>query len=315
MPNDFNREEDFQKSATLKTQITRKSSVGMLSTGDGGSPKKRRPTPLAILDPPIATKTESLLERIEKAESKAGSLQPRTKRQNVEYVAQQQQFAESLHKLKREHSLSDGEDVPASAAPYIEDVQRYIDEIQSSLCPPTSKSQPDMVLEPKKVVQMKLDECTARYFYIPVRGKLGPIYMRLIKDVNDERDLPLRPNEDCKLLMSKFVSFPTPVDHQYSYSCNQLIRIEASTTAAFETKNLFFGLYSMSGIRIRIGFGWRKDYFGSNKGLFKPPGRWNFAQNKAALQKEKEDQRNAQIEKEIFEPGDDTAQNAVKFRK
>ena len=60
----------------------------MLSTGDGGSPNKRRPTPLATLDPSIAIKTESLLERIEKAESKAGSLQPRTKRQNVEYVAQ-----------------------------------------------------------------------------------------------------------------------------------------------------------------------------------------------------------------------------------
>ena len=83
-----------------------------------------------------------------------------------------------------------------------------------------SKQAPDMMLEAKKIELIKLDECSAKYFYIPVRGKQGPIYMRLIKDVNDERDLPLRPHEDCKLLMSKFKEFPTPVDHERQFSVN-----------------------------------------------------------------------------------------------
>ena len=76
---------------------------------------------------------------------------------------------------------------------------------------------------------------------------------------------------------------------------------------------MYFGLYSMSGIKVRIGFGFRKDPFGCNKGLFNTLGKGETV-NKEALAKLKEEQQNAMIEKEIFDQANET-QNAVKFRK
>ena len=41
--------------------------------------------------------------------------------------------------------------------------------------------------------------------------------MRIIKDVQHEDNLALIEDEDCKLLMSTYCAFPTPVDHSHSF--------------------------------------------------------------------------------------------------
>ena len=56
---------------------------------------------------------------------------------------------------------------------------------------------PELQLEPRKIYDFNLDKCSAKYFYIKTGGKVGPIYMRMIKDVNDECDIKLRESEDC----------------------------------------------------------------------------------------------------------------------
>ena len=56
---------------------------------------------------------------------------------------------------------------------------------------------PELQLEPRKIYDFKLEKCSAKFFYIKTASKVGPIYMRMIKDVSDDRDLTLRNTEDC----------------------------------------------------------------------------------------------------------------------
>lgn len=76
-------------------------------------------------------------------------------------------------------------------------------------------------MESRRIYDFKLNKCSAEYFFIPVQHKVGPIYMRMIKDVDDSRDLELKEFEDCKILMSKFNRFPTPIDYLSSYAINE----------------------------------------------------------------------------------------------
>lgn len=58
--------------------------------------------------------------------------------------------------------------------------------------------------------------------------------MRIIKDVQYEDELALNEEEDCKLLMSWYNPFPTPVDHSLEFSINDTIIIQSKTGETFD---------------------------------------------------------------------------------
>ena len=45
---------------------------------------------------------------------------------------------------------------------------------------------------------------------------------------------------------------------------NKLIKISSSGGSNFSSKKIYFAIYSMVGIRVRVGFGWKTDAFPSN---------------------------------------------------
>ena len=55
--------------------------------------------------------------------------------------------------------------------------------------------------------------------------------------------------------MSKYTKFPTPIDCSNTFSINEVMVIIPTSANIFEVSNIYFGIYSMSGIKVRLGFG------------------------------------------------------------
>lgn len=133
--------------------------------------------------------------------------------------------------------------------------------------------------------------------------------MRIVED-SDRPTVQRR--DDVYIVGSKFNPVPTPFEYQYRYALGDDIQILPSDGKIFE-KQLYFGIYSMPGSSIRIGYGLKKDPFGGNNALLGMGCKREV--NQSALQKELEDQKNAQIESELFSENPVANSNPGRFRK
>ena len=68
---------------------------------------------------------------------------------------------------------------------------------------------------------------------------------------------------------SKFSAAPSAQNYQYKFALNEEIKIMPSDGSIFEVAKLYIGIYSMPGSKIRFGYGFVKDPFGSNNALKK----------------------------------------------
>ena len=85
-----------------------------------------------------------------------------------------------------------------------------------------------------------------------------PMWMRAIKDVSENHLLKLEDWEDCTIYVSKINKYPTPQDYQFKHKLNEVIKLDGNETGqAFETKKFYLGIYSMSGLDVRLGFSFR----------------------------------------------------------
>ena len=66
------------------------------------------------------------------------------------------------------------------------------------------------------------------------------------------------------LYISKFNKYPNPKDFFTKYGPGEDIVIEPTTGSKFEITHFYLGVFSMSGLSIKIGFGLYKDPFGAN---------------------------------------------------
>ena len=125
------------------------------------------------------------------------------------------------------------------------------------------------VLEQKKVYDFNIEPCNSIFLQIPVLRKQGPLFIRMIKDVMNKNMLPLEANEDVVMYLSKFNNKPCSKDYQYKHHLNEDIQIVPTDYQSFSVQNIYVGLFSMSGLSIRIGYGLYKDPFGCNSALMR----------------------------------------------
>lgn len=131
--------------------------------------------------------------------------------------------------------------------------------------------------------------------------------------IEEETDKIIRSIDSVFMVCSKFSAAPSAQNFQYKYALNEEIKITPTDGTVFEVAKLFIGIYSMPGSKIRFGYGFLKDPFGSNNALRK--GNHKVQVNQVALAKEVEAQRNLQIEEEIFSQNQEQNANPGRFRK
>ena len=122
----------------------------------------------------------------------------------------------------------------------------------------------------------------------------------MIKDVSEMKQLPLSENEDVTFYASQHNKTPSSQNFIWRGEANQEIRLAAGGPQ-FECSQIYCAIYSMSGISIRIAYGFQKDPFGSNAGLMQrcmtsSMAKQTVLMNSKVAQRQKEDEKNAAIE-------------------
>ena len=121
----------------------------------------------------------------------------------------------------------------------------------------------------------------------------------MIKDVMELHQLALDPyKEDAVLVCSKFNPTPTIEDCLVAVPANQEAILFPTDSKFFNVNNMYFGIYSMSGIHVRVAFGFQKDAYPTNACLMRKNGT-SEADKKLAL-REKLELEQKQVEESIF---------------
>ena len=124
--------------------------------------------------------------------------------------------------------------------------------------------------------------------------------------------LPLEPNEDLKIFMSQSNRYPSPIDFQLEYQYREEIVFNDGVGANFEVHNFYFGIFSMSGLSVRVGCGFRVDPFGSNAALMQ---KIKLSDDqKLAEEKARQEKKDNKIEEAIFAEPSEEIVNASRFR-
>ena len=178
--------------------------------------------------------------------------------------------------------------------------------------------QPKLVLEPRKIVDLEISPFGAIFFEVHCQSKPSPLCLRMIKDVADKKELPLEEFEDVAIYASVYSKRPTPLDYTFSGTANEEIQVTATTFNYFEVPKLYFGVYSMSGLTIRLGYGFGKDPYGSNAAMMPQSkvldGKRNIAMAQVA-NREQAERKNKVIETMLLSDKPELNSNPARFRK
>ena len=119
-------------------------------------------------------------------------------------------------------------------------------------------------LEPKTPYTFVIEPVGAVFFEIPCYGRPSPIILRTVNDT-DGCGIGLAKGQDVHIYWSKFQKNPSLEDNDGClFQLNKLIKVSSSQGTTFSSKKIYFAIYSISGIRVRIGFGWKTDVFPNN---------------------------------------------------
>ena len=137
----------------------------------------------------------------------------------------------------------------------------------------------------------------------------------MIKDVYELKQLALTEEEDVTFYASQHCKTPSPQNFLWRGQANQEIKLQD-----FETAHVYCALYSMSGIAMRVAFGFQKDPYGNNAGLMQKCNDTSQAKqavlinSKIAL-RQKEEEKNQAIEEALFSKEPEKSTNPGRFRK